>query len=80
MHVVKCMLDLLMLLDGAFKVANIPAISESVRIHVHWHIFPDMPFQLVPVLEVDGSARLCGHVNVARYIGEKYSEHNYVIS
>ena len=35
----------------------------------------DMPFQLVPVLEVDGSAKLCGHVNIARYIGEKYSEY-----
>ena len=37
--------------------------------------FSDMPFQLVPVLEIDGSTRLCGHVNIARYIGEKYSEY-----
>ena len=36
--------------------------------------FSDMPFQVVPVLEVDGSAKVCGHVNIARYIGEKYSE------
>ena len=36
--------------------------------------FSDMPFKVVPVLEVDGSAKVCGHVNIARYIGEKYSE------
>ena len=37
--------------------------------------FADMPFQLVPVLEVDDNAKLCGQVNIARFIGEKYSEY-----
>jgi len=31
-----------------------------------------MPFGRVPVLEVDGKVTLCGHVNIARYIAEKY--------
>jgi len=38
-----------------------------------------MPFQLMPVLEVDGKVRLCGHVNIARYIGEKYGKLNMLV-
>ena len=36
-----------------------------------------MPFGRVPVLEVDGKVTLCGHVNIARYIAEKYGKLSY---
>jgi len=38
-----------------------------------------MPFQVMPVLEVDGKVKLCGHVNIARYIGEKYGKLNMLV-
>jgi len=34
-----------------------------------------MPFQLLPVLEVGSKAKVCGHLNIARFIAEKHSEY-----
>ena len=50
---------------------------RNVILHMCTMFFhEDMPFQQVPVLEVDGKDKVCGHVNIARYIAEKHSEYS----
>ena len=57
-----------------FVFAQTGVEYEDVRIEFKdWpEMKPKMPFEVVPVLEVDGDQRISGSVNIPRYLAERF--------
>ena len=57
-----------------FVFAQAGVEYEDVRIEFKdWpEMKPKMPFEVVPVLEVDGNQRISGSVNIPRYLAERF--------
>ena len=55
-----------------FAQAGVEYEDERIEFKDWREMKPKMPFEVVPVLEVDGDRRISGSVNIPRYLAERF--------